>query len=205
MVCGILSPLTCGTTFLPAVILGHISLSQINQSGGALGGRSQAKTGLWLGYGTLVLVFAVSMIAGLTAPLIMRQVKKKTEVEYMANVRQIGVALGTFNVEQGTDTAPYPSDIRQLDPMGYTTNVGELLTVQRPHAGDWLYFWAADAEDPSAALLISPPLKSHPADVNADHILLTTSGAVRVVEPYVVDAALKASPEPPEKVPAPVR
>ncbi len=205
MVCGILSPLTCAATFLPAVILGHIALSQINKAGGALGGRGQAKAGLWLGYGSFALIFVGAFLAGLLTPLFIRSQQKAQETAYLNNVRQIGTALVAFHQAQGTDTAPYPSDIRQLDPMGYTTNVSELLTVRRLHAGDWLYFWSADAEDPSAALLISPPLKNHLSDVNANHILLTTSGAVRVVEPYVVDAALKASPEPPVKVPAPVR
>jgi len=205
MICGILAPITCAATFLPAVILGHIALSQINRSGGLLGGRGQAKAGLWLGYGSLVLILGGSMLAGLMAPLVMRQANKAAEVKCMGNVRQIGAALGAFHTDQGTDTAPYPSDIRQLDSMGYTTNVSALLEVQAKHRGDWLYFWAADSEDPSAALLISPQLKSSPGDVDANHVLLTTAGAVRLVEPYVVDAALKASPEPPVKVPAPTR
>jgi hypothetical protein len=200
MICGILTPLIC-ITLLPAVVLGHIALSQIGKAGGALGGRGQAKAGLWLGYGSLSLF----LLAGLLAPLFISAPQRKNDMAYLNNVRQIGTALVAFHQAQGTDTAPYPSDIRQLDPMGYTTNVSELLTVQRRHAGDWLYFWSADAEDPSAALLISPSLKRHLSDVNANHILLTTSGAVRIVEPYVVDAALKASPEPPVKVPAPVR
>lgn len=208
MVCGILSPLTCGSTFLPAVIFGHIALSQINQSGGKLDGRTQAKTGLWLGYGSMVLillVFVVAFLTGLLAPLFIRQQQKATEVEYIAHVRQIGAAMVAYHQEQGTDTAPYPSDIRQLDSIGYTTNLDELLTVKRQHAGDWLYFWTADSEDPNAALLISPALKRRPEEQDAKQILLTTSGAVRIVEPYVVDAALKDSPEPPLKVPAPVR
>lgn len=205
MVCGILSTLTCAGTFLPAVILGHIALSQIGKTGGALGGRGQAKAGLWLGYGSFVLIFVGAFLAGLLTPLFIRSQQKAHEVAYLNNVRQIGTALVAFHQAQGTDTAPYPSDIRQLDPMGYTTNVSELLTVRKQHAGDWLYFWSADSEDPSAALLISPPLKRHVGDVDANSVLLTTSGAVRIVEPYVVDAALKASAEPPVKVPAPVR
>jgi type II secretory pathway pseudopilin PulG len=200
MICGILTPLIC-ITLLPAVVLGHIALSQIKRSNGALGGTGQAKAGLWLGYGSL----ALFLLAGLLAPLFIRSQQKAQEEAYLNNVRQIGTALMAFHQDQGTDTAPYPSDIRQLDPMGYTTNVSELLAVRKLHAGDWYYFWSADAEDPSAALLISPPLKTKPSDVDANHILLTTAGAVRTVEPYVVDAALKASPEPPVKVPAPVR
>ena len=205
MICGILSPLTCAATFLPAVVLGHIALSQIRKSGGCLTGTKEAKWGLCLGYGSFALILVGALLTGLLTPLFIRQQQEKIEAAYVENVRQIGKALVEFNTKQGTDTAPYPSDIRQLEAMGYTTDISELLAVRNQHAGDWLYFWAADAEDPSATLLISPPLNRRPDDPDANRLLLTTGGAVRIVEPYVVDAALKASPEPPEKVPAPVR
>src|SRR5262249_35477707 len=48
---------TCGWLFtaVPAVICGHIARSKIRKSGGALGGRGIATTGLILGYVALVL------------------------------------------------------------------------------------------------------------------------------------------------------
>ena len=48
---------TCGWLFtaIPAVICGHIARAKIRKSGGALGGRGIATTGLILGYIALVL------------------------------------------------------------------------------------------------------------------------------------------------------
>lgn len=205
MVCGILAPFTCAGTFLPAVILGHLALSQIRKSGGKMTGKKEAKWGLLLGYSSFAVVLIAAICAGFLAPHAVKVVNRSNELEYVGNVQIIGEALVDFNQNQGTDTASYPSDIRQLDSLGYTTNINELLTVRSQHHGDWLYFWAADSEDPSAALLISPPLVQKPNDPDAKHVLLTTGGAVRIVEPYVVDGALKASPEPPVKVPAPLK
>jgi hypothetical protein len=37
-------------TSVPAIIVGHIALNEINRSGGRLGGKKQAQIGLWLGY-----------------------------------------------------------------------------------------------------------------------------------------------------------
>jgi hypothetical protein len=49
MILGILS-LCTGIAAIPAVICGHLALSRINQSNGAVGGRGMAITGLVLGY-----------------------------------------------------------------------------------------------------------------------------------------------------------
>ena len=119
---------------------------------------------------------------------------------YEVAVREIGTALIEYNTTHGTDTAPYPSDIRQLDGMGITSNIDKLLSVHPEDAGDWLYFWAADSENPSAPLLISPAL----GDERPGHILLTVDGAVRIVDPAFVAEAARSSLEPPYKVHAPL-
>ncbi|HLW02145.1 MAG TPA: DUF4190 domain-containing protein [Ktedonobacterales bacterium] len=59
MILGLLVFVTWFVTGIPAVILGHMALGEINASGGAQGGRGQAITGLVLGYlslGTLVCI-----------------------------------------------------------------------------------------------------------------------------------------------------
>ncbi len=50
MVLGLLIFLAGFLTGIPAVILGHMALGEINASGGTQGGRGQAITGLVLGY-----------------------------------------------------------------------------------------------------------------------------------------------------------
>ena len=204
LVCGILAPLSCATA-LPAIITGHISLSQIKSSGGTKTGSTSAIWGLCLGYGSFLLIPVIAVLAGLTAPLIMKQTEKAAQVKYMGNVRQIHLALQQYQIENGTDTAPYPSDVRQLDALGFTTNINELLTVSPRNAGDWLYFSAADSENPDAPLLISPGLGSRATPASLDHVFLNVGGSVRIVEPYVVAEAVKKSLVAPEKIPAPVK
>jgi hypothetical protein len=205
LVCGILSPFTCLATALPAIIVGHISLSQIKSSGGTKSGSKSAIWGLSLGYGSFVLVPVIAAVAGLMAPLVLKKVNQGKLVAYSANVRQISVALTQYQAEHGTDTAPYPSDIRQLDSMGITTNIDTLLTVSKQNPGDWLYFSAADSENPDAPLLVSPPVGNPAQPASLDYVFLNVGGAVRIVEPYVVEEALKNATVPPEKIPAPVR
>lgn len=53
MVCGILVFVTC-ITGIPAVICGHMALSQINAAPFTVGGRGMALTGLVLGYLSLL-------------------------------------------------------------------------------------------------------------------------------------------------------
>ena len=64
MVCGIVAIITCyfaGLLGLPAVICGHLAISQINGSSMPMGGRGMAITGLILGY--LGITMSVGFIA----------------------------------------------------------------------------------------------------------------------------------------------
>jgi hypothetical protein len=127
----------------------------------------------------------------------------ETRIDYPAceaAVREMGAALKEYNTIRGTDTAPYPSDIRQLDGMGITSDINRLLSIGAADGGgDWLYFWSADSENPSAPLLISPALRGE----RPLHILLTTDGAVHTVEPSAVEETVRSSPNPPYHIPAP--
>jgi hypothetical protein len=55
LVCGIVG-LCTGIGGILAVVFGHIALSQINSSGGTMGGKGQAIVGLVLGYIEVVVV-----------------------------------------------------------------------------------------------------------------------------------------------------
>lgn len=201
LICGILSPFTCLATALPAIIMGHIALSRANSSGGTRTGSKPAIWALVLGYGSFILIPVIAALAGLTAPLVLKKVNDGKLTAISANVRQIGFALSEYNLEHGTDTAPYPSDIRQLDSIGITTNIDTLLAIPPSPsgtAGEWLYFSAADSENPAAPLLISPPLSQK-------SVVLKVDLSVTTLRQSDVDALVKSSPVPPDKIPAPVR
>ena len=67
LVCGLLSFFTLGLTGIAAVIMGHLSLSRIKSSAGALSGRGMAIAGLIMGYFGFVLV-GIAILAALAVP-----------------------------------------------------------------------------------------------------------------------------------------
>lgn len=99
MILGI-SSFFCGITGIPAVICGHIARGNIKRSQGQQTGDGFALAGLITGYiGTLII--GVAMIAGLTAPLVIRQRKKADQTEAVSNARSFGLALMEFENEYG--------------------------------------------------------------------------------------------------------
>lgn len=99
MVLGI-SSFLCGITGIPAVICGHIARGNIKRSHGQQTGAGLALAGLITGYvGTAIVVIA--MLAGLTAPMVIRQRKKADQTEAVGNARQIGLVLLDFQYDYG--------------------------------------------------------------------------------------------------------
>lgn len=105
LVLGVLSFITVGLTAIPAVICGHLALSGIKRSAGTRTGGGLAIAGLITGY-LGVLIIGVAMLAGLTAPLVIRQRKKADQTEAINHARQIGLALDEFKEEYEN----YPDD-----------------------------------------------------------------------------------------------
>ena len=69
LVLGCLAFLTCGLTSIPAVICGHIALSQISKAAGRLTGNGMAIAGLITGYLTCVLLVMSPILAGIALPV----------------------------------------------------------------------------------------------------------------------------------------
>ena len=105
LVLGILALLLAGLTAIPAVICGHLALGKIKRSGGTQSGGGLAIAGLVTGYLGFC-IFGIAVLAGLTAPLVIRQKKKADQTEAVSNARQIGIALFEFESEYSS----YPND-----------------------------------------------------------------------------------------------
>ncbi len=162
MICGILAIPTCLITMLPAVILGHIAWSKARREGGDPG---RAKIGLIFGYASLVLIPIIAALAGLTAPMIIRQRQKADQMECVLQARQIGLALE----EYASDHNAYPPDLEKLESEQILEDVDKLLRLRNPgRGGEWLYNPRADREKPDAPVLISPPAGNKRAVLRVD-------------------------------------
>ena len=121
MVLGIASIVLC-LTFLagiPAIIVGHISLSRIKKSMGRLKGEGMALTGLILGYISLPFILIIAAIA---IPNMIRARTTANESAAASTVRTINTAQITYSTtypEQG-----YARDLATLGPGGTTCTGG---------------------------------------------------------------------------------
>jgi len=94
-----IASLICGICFLifpaavAAIILGHLSLSDINKSAGRLTGRGLATTGLVLGYfGVLGLIPFILIIAAIAIPNLLRARIAANEASAAVSLRTIDAA-----------------------------------------------------------------------------------------------------------------
>ena len=97
----------------------------------------------------------IAAVAGLVAPLVIRQREKVYEVQFTQNMKPIGSALLSYHEKHGS----FPAELRLLEQDGLQPQLEELLKVRTSPTGDWLYFPKANIDEPKDALLVSPPIQ----------------------------------------------
>lgn len=171
VICGPLGLLTLGLSGIAAVITGHMALSAIKRSGGMLKGSGLAITGLVTGY-LGILIMPIAILAGLAAPVILKQRQKADQVEMTNNARMMNLALMNFESDYGS----FPSDklvaeepafsgltgpkvLEQLEAHDGAVDVERLLTVRRGPAATWYYFpGLSTSSDAGLPVLVSPEI-----------------------------------------------
>ena len=96
-------------TAIPAVICGHMALSQIDRSGGRLGGRGFAMTGLILGYVFVVilaLAFVVGLGAGILLPILNATHSRSSAAADLARGKQVVLAIKLYEGDHDERTPP---------------------------------------------------------------------------------------------------
>ena len=111
MVLGLLSLFTGCLTALPAIICGHIALSQIKHSMGRLGGRGMAITGLAVGY-VFIVLFAI-ILAAIALPVFNSVSERGRAVKSIAEAKQIGLACKLY---AGDNDGHFPKTLDELVP-----------------------------------------------------------------------------------------
>jgi type IV pilus assembly protein PilA len=112
-----IASLVCGifTFFLPAsiaaIILGHMSLSEIRKSAGRIGGQGIAITGLVLGYLGVVIIPFILIIAAIAIPNLLRARMAANEASAVGSLRSVntGAMVYATTFENG-----FPSSLEAL-------------------------------------------------------------------------------------------
>ena len=112
-----IASLICGICFwifpaaVAAIILGHLSISEINRAAGRLKGRGMAITGLVLGYGGILFIPFILIIAAIAIPNLIRARMAANEVSAAASLRQIDTAAMQYHAHYRA----YPPSLTALD------------------------------------------------------------------------------------------
>src|SRR5260370_4329374 len=101
-----------------AIILGHISRSEIRKSNGSLQGARMALTGLIFGYAGIAFIPLILIIAAIAIPNLLRARIAANEASAVHSVRQIVSAEATYYLA-------YPN-------AGYTCTLSSLAGGERP-------------------------------------------------------------------------
>lgn len=102
LVLGILGVCCCTIfTAIPAVICGHIALSKIKKSAGALAGNGLAIAGLVLGYiGIAIAIFIIPMQIAIAIPSFMKARETSQKNACINNLRMIAAAKDAYALDQ---------------------------------------------------------------------------------------------------------
>lgn len=96
---------------LPAVVLGHISRSNIQKSMGRLKGEGIALAGLIMGYLSLLTIPMILIIAAIAIPNLLRSRMAANEASAVGSIRTINVASFTYSATYGKGL---PAELKML-------------------------------------------------------------------------------------------
>ena len=149
LVCGIGGLLTSFLTGIPAIITGHMAMSRIKASQGAIKGHGMALAGTILGYITTFLIGCIAVLAGLATPAILKAKKNADKAKLTVELREVGMVL----MDHADTNSRYPT------PIEFEANF--TLPLVKNHVDrDWLYFSETDPNEVSP-LLVSPIIENN--------------------------------------------
>lgn len=123
LTCGILSFFTCGVTGLPGIICGHMALSRIKKSLGAIGGKGMAIAGLvtsYIGF-SIIGIFVVAPMILIGTQAYKRGADRSKCIMQMASVQK---AVRTHqNIIEGVEGGPLIHTTTLMGPGLYFENV----------------------------------------------------------------------------------
>jgi type IV pilus assembly protein PilA len=159
-----IASLICGifTFFLPAsiaaIILGHLSLSEIRKSAGRIGGQGIAITGLILGYLGIVIIPFILIIAAIAIPNLLRARMAASEGASGGSLRTINTGAAAYAATWGNG---FPSSLEALggEPgAGPNCNHAALIDpiLASGRKSGYIYTYIPHFPDRATAPVISP-------------------------------------------------
>lgn len=130
---------------IPAVILGHISRSNIKKSMGKLKGEGMALAGLILGYISFAAIPFILIIAAIAIPNLLRARISANEAGAVRALRDVNQAAVTYVA----DKKAFPGELSELGPSGAQLIRQEIADGQ--HQGYRFAYYAVDENQDQVA------------------------------------------------------
>jgi len=184
-----IASLICGCLFflfpvpVAAIVLGHLALSEIRKSAGKLKGQGMAIAGLVLGYGGVVFIPFLLIIAAIAIPNLLRARIAANEASAVGAVRMYNTALVDYAAkcpERG-----YPASAVNLGPGSGDCDGANLLDgtlgSANPRKTGYVFYYQPGPPD-DGGHITSYTINAEPAQENTTgtrHFYSDESGVIR--------------------------
>lgn len=175
MICGILG-LLLWLPCIPAIILGHLGLSAIKKSAGALKGSGMAITGLVTGYIMIAAIPIIAILASLAVPAFNQVQMQGSQMKAVNNAKQIVLGMKQYAADHD---GKYPSTLDVLfeEQILMDRKLLEFPPQLNVPGQGWEYLGAGHADSDAGNLII---LTSRKADRTKKKIVAHNDGSVSV-------------------------
>jgi type IV pilus assembly protein PilA len=184
LICGILAYLILPfLAAIPAIILGHLALSDIKKRAGQLKGNGLAVAGMVMGYAQVVFLPVILIIAAFAIPNLLRARMAANEASAVGTLRNYSTAMVTY-----TSMCPntgFPGSLQKLGPGSgdceRTNLVGAVLAAPNATKSGYRFFYSPGPAN-NLGQIVSYTITADPITDNTTgvrHFFVDESGIIR--------------------------
>jgi type IV pilus assembly protein PilA len=184
LICGILAYVILPfLAAIPAIILGHLALSDIKKRAGQLKGNGLAIAGMVMGYSQVVFLPIILIIAAIAIPNLLRARMAANEASAVGTLRNYNTAMVTY--ASMCPNAGFPVSVQNLGPGGSGCEranlVGAVLATPDAAKNGYRFFYSPGPAN-NLGQIVSYTITADPITDNTTgirHFFVDESGVVR--------------------------
>jgi type IV pilus assembly protein PilA len=184
LICGILAYVILPfLAAIPAIILGHLALSDIKKTAGRLKGNGLAIAGMVMGYAQVVFLPVILIIAAIAIPNLLRARMAANEASAVGTLRNYNTAMVTY--VSMCPNAGFPGSVQKLGPGSGdcegTNLVGAVLAVPNGAKNGYRFFYSPGPAN-NLGQVVSYTIAADPTTDNTTgirHFFVDETGIIR--------------------------
>jgi type IV pilus assembly protein PilA len=184
LICGIVAYLILPFfAAIPAIILGHLALSDIKKTAGRLKGNGLAIAGMVMGYAQVVLIPFILIIAAIAIPNLLRARMAANEASAVGTLRTYNMAI--VNYATKCQNVGFPASVQNLGPGNGDCEGANLVSSQlaapATMKNGYRFFYSPGPAD-NLGRVVSYTITADPSTDNTTgtrHFFTDDSGVIR--------------------------